>query len=112
MGEGKGDGTVLETLAAGAHGPSPVIVGVFAVGGLIALWCGASWAFNVRGIADRRAENIRQRRQLSGARLGQLDGAPSGLMWAQPWYQRLLGAAMAVAGLVMLLAGAMLWHLG
>ncbi|MEW2082574.1 hypothetical protein [Streptomyces sp. NPDC005283] len=96
--------------AAGAHAPSPVIIAVFVLGGLVAVWCGASWAFNVRGVATRRAENIRQRYLLGGAQLGQLDRSPT--MWAQPWYQRLMGAFMAFAGLVMVLAGGALWHLG
>ncbi|TQK45049.1 hypothetical protein FBY35_6590 [Streptomyces sp. SLBN-118] len=64
-------------------------------------------AFNVRGIATRRAENIRQRYLLGGAQLGQLDRPPT--MWAQAWYQRLMGAFMAFAGLVMLLGGGALW---
>ncbi|MET7615857.1 hypothetical protein [Streptomyces sp. NPDC005408] len=96
-------------LAAGVHAPSPVLIAVFVLGGLVAVWCGASWAFNVRGIATRRAENIRQRYLLGGAQLGQLDRSPT--MWAQPWYQRLMGAFMAFAGLVMVLAGGALWHL-
>ncbi|MEU9011374.1 hypothetical protein AB0D12_16645 [Streptomyces sp. NPDC048479] len=93
--------------AAGVHAPSPLFIAVMVLGGLVAVWCGASWAFNVRGIATRRAENIRQRYLLGGAQLGQLDRSPT--MWAQAWYQRLLGAFMAVAGLVMVLGGSALW---
>ncbi|WP_328673665.1 hypothetical protein OG905_19505 [Streptomyces sp. NBC_00322] len=99
------------TLASGTHGPPLVMIGVFVLAGLVAVWCGASWAFNVRGIAVRRAENIRQRHQLGGAGLGQLGGAPSGGMWAEPWYHRLLGAALTAAGLVLVVAGYALWHL-
>ncbi|MET8245483.1 hypothetical protein ABZV31_14380 [Streptomyces sp. NPDC005202] len=50
----------------------------------------------------RRAENIRSKNQLSGG---------SALMWAQPWYHRMLGAFMTIAGLVMLTAAYALWHL-
>ncbi|WP_406506672.1 hypothetical protein [Streptomyces sp. NBC_00212] len=93
------------TLSLGSNGPSPVIVGIFVVGGLAALWCGVNWAFNVRGIAVRRAEAIRQRHAM------QLGGVSSGTMWAQPWYHRLLGAVLTAAGLVLVIAGYALWHL-
>ncbi|MFF3583428.1 hypothetical protein [Streptomyces mirabilis] len=92
----------MHHLAAGTHGPSPVIIALFALGGLAAVWCGGSWAFNVRGIAVRRAANIRDRHQLR---------AGSVLMGAQPWYHRMLGAFLTVAGLVLLTAAYALWHL-
>jgi hypothetical protein len=80
----------------------PVVIAFFALGGLAAVWFGVSWAFDVRGIAGRRAESIRRRHQLSGG---------SVLMWAQPWYHRMLGAFLALAGLVLLTAAYALWHL-
>ncbi|MEV0484972.1 hypothetical protein AB0I69_30725 [Streptomyces sp. NPDC050508] len=92
----------MQHLAAGTHGPSPVIIALFTLGGLAAVWFGGSWAFNVRGIAVQRARNIRDRHQLGGG---------SALMWAQPWYHRMLGAFMTVAGLVLLTAAYALWHL-
>lgn len=82
-----------------------MIIGIFVVGGIAALWCGVSWAFNVRGITVRRAEAIRRRHAM------QLDGVSSGAMWPQPWYHRLLGALLTVAGLVLVIAGYALWHL-
>ncbi|MEU4729745.1 hypothetical protein [Streptomyces sp. NPDC023588] len=97
----------MSSLAAGTQGPSPVVIGVFLLAGLVGVGCGASWAFNVRGIAVRRAESIRLRQQPVGMQLAQSAGS----MWAQPWYHRVLGAAMMGAGLVMVAAGYALWHL-
>ncbi|GAA2447647.1 hypothetical protein ACFPFX_31475 [Streptomyces mauvecolor] len=94
------------TLSLGGNGSSSVGIGILVVGGIAALWCGVSWAFNVRGITVRRAEEIRQRHAV------QLGGVSSGTMWARPWYHRLLGAVLAVAGLVLVIAGYALWHLG
>ncbi|MFD7339591.1 hypothetical protein ACFV98_26800 [Streptomyces violascens] len=103
VGNGAGTGGASRLAEGAAHGPSPVIVGLFLLGGLAALWCGVNWAFDVRGIATRRAENIQRRQGL---------GAGQGMMWAQPWYQRVLGAGMAGAGLVLTVAAFALWHLG
>ncbi|MET9361387.1 hypothetical protein ABZX93_10775 [Streptomyces sp. NPDC006632] len=83
-----------------------MIIGVFAIVGLVALWCGASLAFNVRGIAVARAEAVRQR---SGMRL---DAVYSGGRWARPGYYRLLGAVLMLAGAVIVIAAYALWHLG
>ena len=96
-------------LGAGAHGPSPVLPAVFALAGLAALWSGLNWAFDVRGITTRRAENIRRRTAGTHALMGQLDG--SSTFFSQPWYLRMLGGFMAFAGLVLLIAAYALWHL-
>jgi hypothetical protein len=80
----------------------PVIIALFALGGIAAVWLGGSWALDVRGIAGRRAESIRRLHQLGGG---------SVLMWAQPWYHRTLGAFLALAGLGLLTAAYALWHL-
>ena len=99
----------LQHLAAGAHGPSPLIDIVFAVGGMVFLWCGLSWAFDVRGITTRRAERIRRRNEETWA-MGRLGGAPN--LFASAGYLRFLGAVMAGAGLLLLVAVYALWHLG
>ncbi|MFB7510934.1 hypothetical protein [Streptomyces broussonetiae] len=99
----------MQHLAAVAHGPSPVIDIVFAVGGMVALWCGLSWAFDVRGITTRRAERIHRRNQETWA-MGRLGGSPN--LFASVGYLRFLGAVMAGAGLLLLVAVYALWHLG
>ncbi|MGV9276194.1 hypothetical protein [Streptomyces griseosporeus] len=100
----------MQSLAAGAHGPSPVILVVFGVAGLAALWCGLSWAFDVRGITTRRSERIRRRREEAWAAMGRLGGGTPTLS-GSVGYLRLLGVAMAGAGAVLLLATYALWHL-
>jgi hypothetical protein len=100
----------MQYLAAGNHGPSPVLLVVFAVGGLVSLWCGVSWAFNVRGITARRAERIRRSREEAWAAVGRLGGSPT--LFASAGYLRFLGALMAFAGSLMLIAAYALWHLG
>ncbi|MGW0081626.1 hypothetical protein [Streptomyces sp. NPDC003393] len=70
------------------------------VGGLLALWCGVNWAFDVRGITTRRAERIRRRNEGLWAASGRLGGAPT--LFATPGYLRFLGTLMAGAGLVLL----------
>ncbi|MES4891799.1 hypothetical protein [Streptomyces sp. NPDC096012] len=100
----------MQYLAAGAHGPSPVIYIVFAVGGAVALWCGSNWAFDVRGISTRRAERIRRRSEEASMAAGRLGGAPT--LFATPGYLRFLGAVMAGAGLLLLTVAYALWHLG
>ena len=71
----------LLPLAAGDRATSPLLLGFFAVGGLIAISAGLSWAFAIRGMT------------------------PVG-------YVRLLGAALTLAGLVLLGVTYTLWHLG
>ncbi|GHF02455.1 hypothetical protein GCM10014715_68240 [Streptomyces spiralis] len=83
---------------------------VFAVGGLLALWCGVNWAFDVRGITTRRAERIRRRNEGLWAASGRLGGSPT--LFATPGYLRFLGTLMAGAGLVLLVAAYALWRLG
>lgn len=100
----------MQHLAAGAHGPSPLIDIVFAVGGMVFLWCGLSWAFDVRGITTRRADRIRRRNEEIWTATGRLGGAPT--LFASPGYLRFLGAVMAGAGLLLLVAVYALWHLG
>ncbi|MEU0336382.1 hypothetical protein [Streptomyces sp. NPDC006193] len=100
----------MQDLAAGAHGQSPVIDIVFAVGGIVGLWCGLSWAFDVRGITTRRAERIRRRNEETWMAMGRLGGAQP--LFATPGYLRFLGAVMAGAGLLLLVAAYALWHLG
>ncbi|WP_306322499.1 MULTISPECIES: hypothetical protein [unclassified Streptomyces] len=73
--------TRLLPLAAGARATSPVLLGFFVVGGLIAIGAGLSWALDVRS------------------------SAPVG-------YLRLLGAALTLAGVVLLGVTCMLWYLG
>ncbi|WP_338695219.1 hypothetical protein V2W30_09340 [Streptomyces sp. Q6] len=63
-------------LAATGHGPSPVLLGAFLVGGLVALWTGMHWALDIRGTL------------------------------------RLLGAVMALAGVLLVLVTYVLWQLG
>ncbi|RVU17956.1 hypothetical protein EOT10_33185 [Streptomyces antnestii] len=97
-------------LAAGAHDPSPVLLSVFLLAGLVAVWAGVNWAFDVRGIATRRSERIRRRNADAWAAMGRLDGSPT--MFGSVGYLRFLGVLMAFAGLVMLLAAYALWRLG
>ncbi|MER6029214.1 hypothetical protein [Streptomyces sp. NPDC001851] len=87
--------------AAGAQGPSPVLLVVFAAGGLTALWCGVNWAFDVRGITTSRSERIRRRWGVAGR--------PT--LFSSAGYLRFLGAVLALAGSVLLLAAYELWHL-
>lgn len=102
----------MQFLAAGAHGPSPVILVVFGVAGLVALWCGLSWAFDVRGITTRRSERIRRKREEAWAAVGRLGGGGGPTLSGSVGYLRTLGAVMAAAGAVLLLAAYALWHLG
>ncbi|MFD5076861.1 hypothetical protein [Streptomyces sp. NPDC058371] len=97
-------------LAAGSSDTSPVVLAVFLLGGLAALWCGVNWAFDVRGITTRRAERIQRKNEQVWATAGRL-GGPSNL-FATPGYLRFLGALMVFAGLVLLTATYALWHLG
>jgi hypothetical protein len=60
-------------LAAGSHGPSPVLLAVFLLGGLVALWCGVGWAA-----------------------MGRQDGSPT--LFATPGHLRFLGAVGVGAG--------------
>lgn len=100
----------LQHLAAGAHGPSPVIESLFAIAGAAALWCGLSWAFDVRGISTRRAERMRRRNEEAWMAMGRLGGSPT--LFATPGYLRFLGAVMASAGLLLFIAAYAMWHLG
>ncbi|MGW3207446.1 hypothetical protein [Streptomyces sp. NPDC001135] len=95
--------------AAGAHGPSPVILAVFAVAGLVTLWCGVNWAFDVRGITTSRSERIRRRNEERWAAVGRPGGSPT--LFASAGYLRFLGAVMAFAGALLLVATYALWHL-
>ncbi|MER5534342.1 hypothetical protein [Streptomyces mirabilis] len=97
-------------LAAGSHGPSPVVLAVFLLGGLVALWCGVSWAFDVRGITTRRSERMRRKNEESWAAMGRLGGSPT--VFATPGYLRFLGALMAFAGVILCVVAYALWHLG
>ncbi|MFF1395406.1 hypothetical protein ACFVZD_16545 [Streptomyces sp. NPDC058287] len=101
--------TAALTLAAGTHSPSPAPLVVFALGGLVALWCGVSWAFDVRGITTRRSERIRRKNADTWAAMGRLDASPT--VFATPGYLRFLGALMAFAGIVLLVVSYALWHL-
>ncbi|MFB6677441.1 hypothetical protein ACFCWG_34560 [Streptomyces sp. NPDC056390] len=101
--------TAALTLAAGTHAASPVLLVVFALGGLVALWCGVSWAFDVRGITTRRSERIRRKNADTWAAMGRLDAAPG--LFGTPGYLRFLGTLMAFAGLVLLIVSYALWHL-
>ncbi|MEU6843184.1 hypothetical protein ABZ930_15070 [Streptomyces sp. NPDC046716] len=101
------------TLATAGHGPSPVILGAFLVGGIIAIWTGMNWALDLRGITTRRWERIRHRQHgpwdVTGT-AGDLDA--TGDLLARPGYLRLLGAVMALAGLLLILVAYALWQLG
>ncbi|MGW6361487.1 hypothetical protein ACWFR5_41530 [Streptomyces sp. NPDC055092] len=97
-------------LAAGSDGTSPVMLAVFLLGGLAALWCGVNWAFDVRGITTRRSERILRKNADTWAAMGRLDASPT--IFGTPGYLRFLGTLMALAGLLMLLATYALWHLG
>ncbi|MFE5024830.1 hypothetical protein ACFRAO_16205 [Streptomyces sp. NPDC056656] len=97
-----------DVLAAG-HEPSPALLGIFLLAGLVALWCGVNWAFDVRGITTRRSERIRRKNADTWAAMGRLDASPT--VFGTPGYLRFLGALMAFAGLVMLVAAYALWHL-
>jgi len=97
-------------LAAGSVGFSPVMLAVFLLAGLVALWCGVNWAFDVRGITTRRSERIRRKNADTWAAMGRLGASPT--IFGTPGYLRFLGALMALAGLLLLLATYALWHLG
>ncbi|MFF9621051.1 hypothetical protein [Streptomyces griseosporeus] len=102
----------MQSLAAGTHGPSPVILVVFGVAGLVALGCGLCWAFDVRGITTRRSERIRRKREEAWAAVGRLGGGGVPMLSGSVGYLRALGAVMVAAGTVLLLAAYALWHLG
>jgi hypothetical protein len=74
------------TVAASTHGQSPVLLTVFALGGVVALGAGLSWALDLRGVAVRRSQ-------------------PAG-------HLRLLGALLAFTGVVLLVIAYALWQLG
>ncbi|MGW4322883.1 hypothetical protein ACWEMW_27400 [Streptomyces sp. NPDC004684] len=82
---------------------------VFAAGGLLALWCGVNWAFDVRGITTRRAERIRRKSQETWADMGRLGGPTT--FYSSVGYLRFLGAVMAGAGLLLVVAACVLWRL-
>ncbi|WP_460245734.1 hypothetical protein [Streptomyces sp. BYX5S] len=73
--------TRLLPLAAGDRATSPVLLGVFVLGGLIAIGAGLSWVLDLRGTA--RVSHLRA-----------------------------LGAALTLAGVVLLGVTFTLWQLG
>ncbi|MBO1335252.1 hypothetical protein J3486_28885 [Streptomyces sp. VRA16 Mangrove soil] len=91
-----------------------MILGAFLVGGVIAIWTGMHWAFDLRGLTTRRCVRIRQRRaetwDVTPDAANGLDA--SGNLLARPGYLRFLGAVMAVAGLLLILVTYALWELG
>ncbi|WP_329581694.1 hypothetical protein [Streptomyces sp. NBC_01361] len=99
----------MSLLAAGVNGPSPVVLAIFSLAGLVCLWCGVNWAFDVRGITTRRSERIRQRNAHILGMPGALD-APT-TVFGSVGYLRFLGALMTFAGLILLVAAYALWHL-
>ncbi|MFG2524379.1 hypothetical protein [Streptomyces sp. NPDC048527] len=103
--------TDVSVLASGVDGPSPVVLVIFVLAGLVCLWCGVNWAFDVRGITTRRSERIRQRNAGILGMPGALDAAPT-TVFGSVGYLRFLGALMAFAGLILLVATYALWHLG
>ncbi|PJN10157.1 hypothetical protein CG723_20355 [Streptomyces sp. CB01635] len=88
----------------------PVVLAIFSLVGLVCLWCGVNWAFDVRGITTRRSERIRQRNAHMLGMPGALD-APT-TVFGSVGYLRFLGALMAFAGLVLFVVAYALWHLG
>lgn len=93
------------------RGEHPTVIQiVFAAGGLLALWCGVNWAFDVRGITTRRAERIRRKSQETWADMGRLGGPTT--FYSSVGYLRFLGAVMAGAGLLLVVAAYALWRLG
>ncbi|MEU6662243.1 hypothetical protein [Streptomyces sp. NPDC046821] len=99
----------VSELAAGVNGPSPVALAVFLLAGLVCVWAGLNWAFDVRGITTRRSERIRRKTADRWAALGHLEGSPT--IFGTVGYLRFLGALMTLAGLVLLLVTYVLWHL-
>ncbi|MEU6772975.1 hypothetical protein [Streptomyces sp. NPDC046759] len=99
----------MQDFAAAAHGPSPVFLVVITVGGLVALWCGVNWAFDVRGITTHRSERIRRRNEETWTATGRPGGSPT--FFASVGRLRFLGALLAFTGSVMLLAAYALWSL-
>ncbi|MDF3298433.1 hypothetical protein [Streptomyces tropicalis] len=102
----------MDDLASRAGGQPLVFSVVFLPAGLVALWCGLSWAFDVRGITTRRAQTSRRRAQAIRNPTGDLFGQPQRAgLFGSPGILRFLGAAMALGGLVMLIANYALWQL-
>ncbi|MFD8570977.1 hypothetical protein [Streptomyces sp. NPDC057694] len=102
------------TLAAPGHGPSPVILGAFLVGGIVAIWTGMNWALDLRGITTRRCERIRHKQPTPWnmtTPANDLDTTTHDLL-ARPGYLRFLGAVMALAGLLLIVVAYALWQLG
>ncbi|MFJ8823519.1 hypothetical protein ACIREE_17200 [Streptomyces sp. NPDC102467] len=99
------------TVAASTHGPSPVLLAVFALGGVVALWAGLSWAFDIRGSTVRRSQRIRQR---TADRWGGPErlGTPPANVFGSVGYLRFLGVMLAFAGVVLLVIVYALWQLG
>ncbi|MFJ4712527.1 hypothetical protein [Streptomyces sp. NPDC088785] len=101
------------TLATTGHGPSPVILGAFLVGGVVAIWTGMHWALDLRGLTTRRGGRVRHRRDGAWDVTGPAsDLDATGNLLARPGYLRLLGAMMALAGLLLILVAYALWQLG
>ncbi|WP_353941798.1 hypothetical protein ABII15_09260 [Streptomyces sp. HUAS MG91] len=98
------------TLTASGHGPSPVILGAFLVGGVVAIWTGMNWALDLRGITTRRVRHKRDASWDVTSTVNDLDA--TGDLLARPGYLRLLGAVMTLAGLLLIVVAYALWQLG
>ncbi|MYW66561.1 hypothetical protein GTY65_21215 [Streptomyces sp. SID8379] len=90
-----------------------MILGAFLVGGVVAIWTGMNWAFDLRGITTRRCDRIRRKQSDSWGVVGSVNGLDgSANLLARPGYLRVLGAVMALAGLLLILVTYVLWQLG
>ncbi|MER5950958.1 hypothetical protein ABT127_33480 [Streptomyces sp. NPDC001904] len=103
--------SVPATLATSSGGESPVLLGAFLIGGVVAIWCGVAWAFDIKGISTRRSERARAKSADVWAGSGRVDTAPT-TFFGSLGYLRFLGGAMALAGVLLLLVTYALWQLG
>ncbi|MFJ6986212.1 MULTISPECIES: hypothetical protein [unclassified Streptomyces] len=87
--------------SSGAISSSPVGATVFlAVLGVVAVWFGARFVFNLGGAVDTTLERRRVALELRGQRTGNLEFAAADGMGA--WFFKLVGGLVGLAGLGML----------
>ncbi|MEV0850410.1 hypothetical protein AB0J21_31905 [Streptomyces sp. NPDC049954] len=94
--------TKASALAASSSSSPGSLVLLFALGA-VAVWFGARWAFNLGGAVDGMLARRRAVLELRGSRTGELSLADNDGFG--PWFFRLAGSVMALAGVVLLLLG-------
>jgi len=85
--------------AAASANPTGVLI-FLALLGVAAVSIGARWAFNLRGAVDTTLARRRAALELKGRNTGNLSLADTESLG--PWFFKLIGSVIAVAGLVLL----------